>query len=198
MLCAFCAQAELIYIAIEAEVDYVLDPCDHLEGKITTSSTITGYYCYESTTLDSDLSSSGGEYLMNVSPYGLFLTGGGLNFNTDPCNVEFAIGMLNNALNRDTYVVRSHNNLSLANGTTINDFFWFLEDSTMTALSGDALPTTAPVLGDWGDNRLYISGGPRETEFGIDATVTSATVVPEPVTILLLSLGALSLRKRSQ
>ena len=191
------AQAELITIAIEAEVNEVSDLAGHLEGKISSGSLITGQYIYESTTMDSDSSSDGGEYLWNASPFGIFLMGGGFNFQTDPCNVNFSIGILNNSLSRDSYVVGSHENIYLSNGTTVNEIFWQLEDSTMTALDSDLLLLTAPGLGDWDYNQLYINGGPRESDFTIHATVTSAEVVPEPATVLFLLFGTALFRKRT-
>ncbi len=103
----------------------------------------------------------------------------------------------NDSQSGDDYFVSSYLNLYLHNGVNVEDFFWHLNDSTGTALSSDDLPTTAPVLSDWDDNRLYISGGPRETKFWFDATVTSAEIIPEPGTLLLLLLGAALLKKRA-
>lgn len=67
-LMAFCAQASLIYIAIEADVTYVSDTANHLEGNISVGDTISGYYCYESTTPDSNPLSSAGSYWHYAPP----------------------------------------------------------------------------------------------------------------------------------
>ena len=65
------AKAELITIAIEAEVNEVSDLAGHLEGKISSGSLITGYYIYESTTGDSNPSSVVGEYRYDSPPNGI-------------------------------------------------------------------------------------------------------------------------------
>ncbi len=62
------AQAELITIAIEATVDTVSDPCGHLEGNISLGDTISGYYTYESTTLDSNPADYVGDYWHYAPP----------------------------------------------------------------------------------------------------------------------------------
>ena len=117
----------------------------------------------------------------------------GFEFATD---VNFMMEIVNDNSGIDAYSFESDNNKLLHNGVTVTEISWQLHDSTMTVLSDDALPTTAPVLSDWDDNRLSITGGPRETQFGFDATVTSAEIIPEPGTLLLLLLGAALLKKR--
>jgi hypothetical protein len=196
LLLGACAQSAPITIAIQADINAVSDPCGHLEGKITPGGLLTGYYTYESITGDSDPSSDGGEYLWNTSPFGIFLSGGGLDFQTDSGAVNFVIGILDNFLNRDSYVVSSHENMPLENGTSVDEIFWQLEDSTMLALDSDALPTDAPDLNAWDENYLYITGGPRGMEFSFSAEVTSATVVPEPLSITLLVMGVFVIRTR--
>ena len=189
-----CAQAELITIAIEATVDTVSDPCGHLEGEIIAGSLITGHYIYESTTPDSNPSNPKvGNYWHNQTPYGVYLFSNGFEFATD---VNFMMEIVNDNSGIDAYSFESDNNKLLHNGVTVTEISWQLHDSTMTVLSDDALPIIAPVLSAWDENYLYIRGGPRGIEFSFSAEVTSATVVPEPATLVLIAVGAVGLRRR--
>ncbi len=197
------ANGYLVTIQIEAEVYSVDDngPGDGwLDGQISPGDIITGYYVYESTKLDSKPEDpTQGVYLYDSSPCGLFLSVGGFDFQTDLTNIEFSLAVLNDFFpsGKDAYILESVNNSALSNGTSVTELWWQLDDSTGNALTSDVLPTTAPIVEDWDDNLLYIGGGPRGEDFGIGATVTNATVIPEPVTILLLGFGCLLIRKRN-
>lgn len=187
-------RAGLITIYLTAEVTYVDDFDNLLEGKVTAGDIITGSYSYDSDTPDDNPMSSAGAYFHYSPPYGISLSVGGLVFQTDPDNVEFLIGIDNGTYGTDTYGLRSYNNLPLSNGVEIEYIHWQLDDLTLTALSSDALPTTPPVLEDWQyDRGLLIKFG-FYGESSIMARVTSA--VPEPATILLLALGSLLLTRR--
>lgn len=192
-------QAELITIGITASVQYVFDQAGHLEGKISVDDLLTGYYIYDTSAIDSNPSVHGGSYQYNTSPFGMWVSANGLTFGTDPSNVHFSITIINDSvqpISDDSYIVSASWLMPLSNGTIVNSMTWQLRDSTATVLASDALPTMAPVLSDWNDiNHLYITGGPRGTEFSISATVISAEVIPEPMTVVLFTVGLLSLRK---
>ena len=99
-------------------------------------------------------------------------------------------------LPEDRYGFVSYKNLSLSNGTLVGNIYWVLINSTGTVLSSDALPTTAPIpLTQWQSNNLNIYGAGPDAFF-ISADVTSAEIVPEPATFLLVALGGLLLKKR--
>ena len=193
-------EAALITIEIEAVVDRVDDPHGYLEGKIIVGDIITGAYTYDSSTPDQDWlwgspSDIVGRYHHFAPPYGISLTVGDFVFQTDPSNVNFLIGIVNdNQSGDDIYGLLSYNNLPLSDGTLVGGISWTLEDSTGSVFSNDSLPTTAPVLDDWGFNRLTVNGGTPAIPFGILSHVTSA--IPEPATILLFGLGTMLLRKR--
>ncbi|MHC4333592.1 MAG: PEP-CTERM sorting domain-containing protein [Planctomycetota bacterium] len=182
------ADATLITIAIEAEVDYVEDLGNYLEGRINPGDIITGTYTYDSSTSDSSpLDPIVGHYYHYAPPAGVSLSVGGLTFTADPANVEFLVGIVNdNQAGHDIYWIHSYNNVPLLSGASVDQISWQLNDPTATVFSSDSLPTTAPILGQWQDNILRIES---DRAYIIDAHVTSA--VPEPTTILLLVLGAL-------
>jgi hypothetical protein len=186
------AQAALVTIQIEAVVDSVEDRSNYLEGNIGVGDLITGFYVYESTTPDSSPSDPvQGNYWHYAPPAGIALTVGGFNFMTDPFNTAFHVAVRNSSTREDSYWLATHNNLPLSNGTPVDYIFWQLNYNTGNALSSDALPTTAPLLGDCQTNVLGIDA---DRMYGITAHVTSA--IPEPCTILLFGLGTMLLRKR--
>ena len=186
-------QATLITIEIEAVVDSVSDEGNYLEGKIKVGDIITGFYSYDSSTPDTNPSPTVGHYWHYDTPAGISLTVRGWNFQTDPANVEFLIGVGNDGPSgNDLYWLASYNNASLDNGALVDSIWWQLNDNTGSALSSDALPTTFPFLGDWQADVLGIEADRR---YAISAHVSSA--IPEPCTIVFLGLGGFVLRKRS-
>jgi len=190
------AEASLITIEIEAIVDSVDDSGNYLEGQINPGDIITGSYTYESSTPDSSPSDPiVGHYYNYSPPAGISLTVGAFDFATDPENVYFLVGIVNdNPSGHDIYWIHSYNNLALFNGTSVDHISWQLNDPTASVFSNDSLPATPPVLDDWQSIYGLRLHGERYG-YILDAHVTSA--IPEPATILLFTLGGLLLRKRS-
>jgi len=184
------ADGAVVTISIEAVVDTVEDEGNYLEGQILPGNIITGYYTYESTTPDSNPLLNGGRYEYLTPPYGIFLSVGGFDFQTDPANVDFILEITNDYPPNDDYLVRSYSNIPLPNGTLVERISWWLNDDSGAALVSTELPVTAPVLSNWPLNNLTIVS---DRTFNIDAHVTSA--IPEPGTILIFCLGGLFLRK---
>ena len=203
------ARATLVPIAITGEVTYVDDDDGLLGGDINVGDIITGVYIYDSSTPDSDPGGNGGSYRHYSPPAGITLTVGGLVFMTDPDDVYFIVriandmppGIVGSGLS-DGYGLRSEHNLPLPDpdGALVTLIRLSLFDRSFSALSSDALPTTAPVLDDWEkwDENIVITGGhPRGPRFEIKGDLTSAVLIPEPTTISLFIIGALTvLRKR--
>jgi hypothetical protein len=178
MCCLFfwpmTANAKLVTIEIEAVVDSVDDDHGVLEGKIKTGDIITGWYSYDTSTPDSNPSISEGRYLHYTPPYGIFLSVGGFNFETDPANVDFLVEITNDYPPNDGYFLLSYSNIPLSSDVVVDYIFWHLYDPMGSALSTDALPTTPPVLDEWQFNHLLITGPSLGKSFGIEGHVISA------------------------
>ena len=188
-------RAEIVTIYLTAEVTHVDDLTDLLEDKVNVGDAITGSYSYDSDTPDTNPLDTVGDYWHYNAPYGFNLSSDFFVFQTDPDNVNFLVEIANSHIPPpDGYLLRSYSNLPLSNGVHVDHISWLLDDYSGTALSSIALPTTPPVLEDWEyDWGLRISFGDRGSSMVI-AEVTS--VVPEPTTFLLLSLGSLLLTRR--
>jgi hypothetical protein len=195
------ANAELITINLTATVNLVQDPGNYLEGKITNGSTITGSYTYESTILDSTPDDpTVGHYWNYAQPAGVSLSLGGFEFKTDLDNVDFLVGIGNSnpGGGDDIYWFHSYNNIPLSNGASVNAIAWQLNNLAGSVFSSDALPVTTPILNQWQSNHLSVYGEEgTPNDYFFDATVTSVQLVPEPGTLLLLTLGSFILRKRN-
>jgi hypothetical protein len=173
----------VITIKIVAQVYFIHDPNNLLGGAIQVDDTITGKYTYNSRTPDSNPDPHWGEYRYTSSTFGIEINAGGLDFKTNPSDVDFLMGIGNDTQWSDDYVdyygLASRNNLQLSNGMLVYEIYWILIDDTCTALTSDALPTTAPVLSDWiQPYGLYMSGwDPSDPgkQYVIQANVTKVT-----------------------
>jgi hypothetical protein len=192
--------AEQIKIGLTGHVDYIDDPYNLLDNGVHQGDWITGFYTYDSSTQDSNPSVSMSLYQYAIAPYGMLVTAGSITFQTDPTNVNFEIGLVDNYAGGtlDSYEVTSHNNLQLNSAITVGDLHWQLNDYSGKAISSDALPSTAPDLSKWQSNSLSVVGGSDEkTQFLISGHITSSYLIPEPATLFLLAIGGLIIRKRN-
>jgi len=172
------ANPGIITIKIVAQVQGVDDTYNLLGGAIKVGDKITGKYIYESGQPDSDPDPSHGFYVYTSSTFGMDLKAGGLEFKTNPNNVIFGFEIFND-VGCDAFTVGSAENLQLSNGMLVDSIVWQLFDTAQTALSSDALLTTAPVLSDWDYNSLTIYGSEPSSyhSFGIFANVNKVTKI---------------------
>jgi len=156
-----------------------------------------GIYTYDSDALDSDPSDQNGIYPLN-SPYGISVELGGYEFETVLNHTNgFEIQILNDSLNDwpcDYYTVLSSEVISsIPTDFEIRGIGWYLRDNTHTALSCDALLTTAPTLAEWDFNRFEITGvNSLNQTINIVGIVTNA--IPEPLTGILMVMGVFFVR----
>jgi hypothetical protein len=211
VFCSLPASGALITIKIEAVVDDIVEAGGYLNGRIKVGDLITGTYTYDTDTPDMDwLWGSESPFVARYHyfnpPYGISLSAGGFDFMTDPANTNFLIEIVNHYASVDAYSVISYTNLPLFDSTPVGHISWGLRDYSASAIPSAALPTTAPVLGDWETSLLQFgagSGGGRgeggtgpAIGFGVMGHVTSAAVIPEPATIVLLGFATILVGKR--
>lgn len=191
------AKATPITIQITGHVTSV---CSGLPDTIQVGTPFVGTYTYDSEATASTINGIGSHYVYNA-PYGISISLGGYEFLTAPNHVgQFDIWVANNYSSngvKDYYQVTSqYQNISIPDaGFNFCRIVWSLSDSSHSALSSDALPVTAPVLKDWNYNFVEISG-PTGGPLLIGGTVTDATVIPEPLTGILMATGVLFLRRK--
>jgi hypothetical protein len=205
--CATRAVAAPIGIDLTATIIYVADETGLLGNALHVGDQLTAKYTYDSATPDCRSESSIGDYWHYTAPYGIVVRAQGVTFQTNPAAATFIMEILNdwhpydNSIIQDSYVLISFNNLILPGGVAVDTIGWQLDDYGGTVLNSKALPTTSPVLSDWGNNgvNLTIRGTDRRSaaSFMIRAFVDSATVssspydplLPEPATLSLVGLG---------
>ncbi len=200
---ASACPAEIITIAISGTVTSVDDSANLLNGKIATGSVMTGSYTYNTNIAPSYSDEFTTIYTFNAQPYGITLDIDGIIFGADPVTPELKLALTNDAFptGEDAYILSSHQNQTILDDIGIESIRWQLGDDTGEALSGLTLPVTAPILSDWGSRNLISINsdkiGTNYDEFYITLEITSATLVPEPTFIGLLSLGGLlAIRRR--
>jgi len=199
------ARAGIVKIRLEAEIAYLPDPGYLLDGKIKIGDKIEGTYTYDSSCWDSEPAENQGIYRHSSSPYGFDLQLNDFTFRSDSENVDFRVSIGNNLYVSDWYLVRSDtilfgsdDGIQVENGLDIGFIDWSLVDRSMTALSDDSLPSTAPSLADWGSNRplrIYTSAR-SQVLIGANVSSVERVHVPEPATILILCSGAFLVCRR--
>ncbi len=185
--------AEVVTINIEAEISDFHDLGDAIfGGAINEGDYMWGQLTYETTTPDLDGSFMYGLYDLSNTPYGMTLHTGSFTFMT-PSDGSFFIGI--NSYNNS--MVYMGDGLPHSNGAPVDLLQWNILYETENTLLSDALPTTAPVLGDVGagmDNIITIQGYVSPTMgYSLLVSPTSAVLAPEPISSTLFLVGGAAL-----
>jgi hypothetical protein len=198
--------AAIIKVEIQATITSIMDQANILGSNVSVGDEITGWYAYDTSIPPSVTEDDAALYVFTSAPCGIFLSVNGFSFETDINDVYLEVGVLNNyGLNEiDEFWMRSRNNLSLPGGMPIDFISFQLVDENGQAIDSHELPVEAPTLTDWQSNYLNIDGTTEyinpidKKSLVINAVVTSAVLVPEPVTTLLLITGSLAIRLRKK
>ncbi len=155
--------AQEVTINFVAVIDSIEDWHNYIgDDDLKKGDTLRGYYTYDPSVLDSDPSPHKGVYHHTTTPYGIVVYSEYLVFETDPNNVNFYViiedSSTSGGILHDAYDVRSYGNREQF-GLDVELIQVDLWDETATALSSDALPTSAPDLNDWPYKALSIYGG---------------------------------------
>ncbi len=190
---ASACSAAIITIAIEGVVDTINDPCDLLGGQVSPSDIITGTYSYDTTVPDTSTNPNTARWVQDGFGTEMVLHIGTFTFKSLS---DYRLAISNNSYNQDGYAVISSWNYPVET-IPIDRIGWYLNDNTQAANANLDLPLDAPVLSDWDYNYLVIDGViDCEQFFSIEGHITSATLVPEPLTITIMFVGSLLTRCR--
>ncbi len=202
LLCDVIAKAEPIIIQISGSVTSGYGSIWGSDVSVGTG--FHGTYTYDSALLNTSTWSGRGQYVHN-SPYGMDIFLGEFEFKTAPTHTgQFVVSIEDNIPATptypnpsDSYSILSFENVPLFNDYTVDGIEWSLRDSTETALSSIALPLTAPILNQWDLNRVFIYGLDNSgNRYTVQGTVTQASLIPEPVTGMLMAIGVLFLQNK--
>jgi len=139
-------------------VSEVTDSSNLLAGAVHTGDVVSGVLYYNLDAVDSNGAPKIGAYWHHTNPYGIFVRINGLNFRTDPAQVDFLARTENNLGGRDKLALRSYNNIfpgaMVSNPWSYSRISWKLTDSAAAALSNTDLPASIN-LSDW-DNKYTL------------------------------------------
>jgi hypothetical protein len=181
----------LITIGITGKVTHIKDDNNVLSGKIMVNLPINGYYKYETTATDIDPHPNGAAYWYLTPPSCFVLNIGIYSFMSDPFNVEVGLTISDNWFQfnipnypvYDKYQFYSINNIIDPPLPAIQPGYQMgmkLYDGTANAINSLSIPLTAPVLGDWLDNMIWIYYSDIDPRIWGEINSISLTTPPIP------------------
>jgi len=157
---ALPAMGASITFDFTGDVTLVEDPLGVFNGKVSVGDPFVGEYTFDSTAVDISPLPTVGDYFFTSPPNGIRVSVGGLTFQTDPTDVQFFMEMVNNHTGPviDAYGVQSFKNVTQSLcPPVVDNIAWGLQDTTLTALSSEALLLTPPNLSAFQQNLFNIS-----------------------------------------
>lgn len=177
------ARAELITFSFEGQITELLGDVGFLGGSVPVGAAFSGSYTFDSNTPDSVPLPELAEYENTLTAFTLYLG----NHVLVGSGLQDQIQVWNNLDQEgDLYYVQDATPYLLARQAVCT---FILSDSTGTSFSNDELPILPPDLLSFDDRKFQI-GGPAGSFFIVG---TVSTLVPEPKTLVLLGISALSL-----
>jgi hypothetical protein len=183
------AHGDIVRVDLYGEVTSVVDPAGLLGGQVNILDAITGFYRFDTSALDTNPLITEGEYQQTTPGCGISLNINGMLFASEPQNMNILIKVINDTDSKDSYLFSSTLNLPAVGGLEVSPIRWQLEDRACTALSSDALVAVTP--GQWESNFLEITFRGAGSGGRIKADIYYTEVVPEPASVLIISLGFL-------
>jgi hypothetical protein len=175
-------EADIITVQVTAEITQFEDNGGYFDGSISVGTLLTMTYSYD-TEVSGIAVSSGLEY-EQFAPNLINISIGNYEFqNSGSFFLYIENGVIDQFQLGATVESGSlpESNLSM-----------MLYDTDGTALSTDLLPEINYNLNDWYGFDIDIDGG---REFSIEMDIKSISIIPEPATIFILSIGGLFVRR---
>ncbi len=159
-LCTGLASAEIVTLSMTGTVESVYDPYDALAGEVWTGQAVAGEFSYDTAVPDTDSNPENGAYPQDQRAVQMAFDIGSLRFASDPdAPTGFYQADVMNAPWGDAFHVGSvEGNQLLSTGATVSAMDVDLYDVAGTALSSDALPTTAPNIDAFTDRFVFFHG----------------------------------------
>lgn len=178
-----CAMAPCFASAVPITFSFTGSVTDDPFGASSFGAPISGSFSFNSTAVDSIPGVSTGSYLSNGSPYRFDANVDGIAYSVVGSTT---VNTANNIVGGDQYGV-----IGVGAGLTLE---LFLQDSTGTALSSDALLLLPPPLAGFSFRqfRLFSEDAQFLGSVSSLACITGCSVraVPEPDTVFLLAIAA--------
>lgn len=157
------AIAKTATFEITATVYDYSDPGGALTGGVNPGDQITGTYTIDLSTPDNDPGLEYAHYMLSAQPpttppSGFDLLLNNFSFKSDWANPSFMLDLFVMNSYSDQFGMGSWGNVPLSNGSSVEDIYLDLYDSTGTALANTELSSNAPDVATFEIHDLYMSG----------------------------------------
>ena len=164
-----------------------------IEGYVDIGDSISGILKFDTFAPDVEPEGFAGQYEYSVGPSGIYLSTGENVFMTNPQSVDFEISVNNDGPivePHDYFGAASWDNLPFLDGYVSIDKIAYVAYADYTHLTSDALPTSKNELLGWDGILVKVYGtGMGGEDFYFEGEITSVSIIPEPATIGLLTIG---------
>jgi hypothetical protein len=162
-----------------------------LNSQFAVGNTVQGSYTFTDTVIDAAPPLDEGIYFVPfITGSVAFSNGYATSYN--PLYISQEIIVENKAFNNYQAYVSAYSGPDVSGATPLN-FTVLLEDLQGTMLSSNAMPTSPPDIA-LAETRIgYVRFIQGSTQSFVNYSIQTLTLVPEPSTILLIAIGAISL-----